>query len=272
MESHDEERLMFKNLEFGNSSGAYNIRDLETALARMELAGTFFFPIPGPKMIWQFGELGYEVSIDDGCRICNKPIRWNYYDQPARRQVYELWADLIQLKSSEPVFSSSDFNLDVRGAVKHITLSDPGMEVRIVGNFGVESQIVEVRFDRQGTWFDFFSGDSIQVRQTEEKFLLQAGQFHLFTSLPVFTPEVHKEGPLHLREAESMVLFPNPASNTLHLDNLPVESTLTFTGVDGRIHLKYRLQAWQDSIDITTLGKGLYVVKRSTEGKDPEFG
>ena len=27
MESHDEERLMFKNITYGNSSGSYNIKD-----------------------------------------------------------------------------------------------------------------------------------------------------------------------------------------------------------------------------------------------------
>ena len=58
MESHDEERLMFKNLEFGNSSGNYSTKDLDVALDRMEAAAAFFFTVPGPKMIWQFGGTG----------------------------------------------------------------------------------------------------------------------------------------------------------------------------------------------------------------------
>ena len=32
MESHDEERMMYKNLQFGNASGTYNTKDLSTAL------------------------------------------------------------------------------------------------------------------------------------------------------------------------------------------------------------------------------------------------
>ena len=47
MESHDEERLMFKNLSFGNSAVGYDIQTLSTALDRMELAGAFYFTIPG---------------------------------------------------------------------------------------------------------------------------------------------------------------------------------------------------------------------------------
>ena len=51
------------------------------ALDRMELAGAFYFTIPGPKMIWQFGELGYDISINQNDRTGNKPIKWEYFDE-----------------------------------------------------------------------------------------------------------------------------------------------------------------------------------------------
>src|SRR5690606_33517205 len=38
MESHDEERIMYKNIQFGNSSGNYNVKDLATALRRTEMS------------------------------------------------------------------------------------------------------------------------------------------------------------------------------------------------------------------------------------------
>ncbi|KAA6301353.1 MAG: hypothetical protein EZS26_002550, partial [Candidatus Ordinivivax streblomastigis] len=28
----------------------------------------FFLTVPGPKMIWQFGELGYDISIEQDGR------------------------------------------------------------------------------------------------------------------------------------------------------------------------------------------------------------
>ena len=81
MESHDEERLMYKNVQFGNSSGTYNVKDVNTALKRIEMCGAFLFTIPGPKMFWQFGELGYDYaintctngSINDSCRLTPSP-------------------------------------------------------------------------------------------------------------------------------------------------------------------------------------------------------
>ena len=43
---------------YGNSYLNYNTTDLDVALRRMGQAAAFFFTVPGPKMIWQFGELG----------------------------------------------------------------------------------------------------------------------------------------------------------------------------------------------------------------------
>ncbi len=49
MESHDEERIMYKNLTYGNSSGSYNIKDLNTALARVERSCIFLSDHPRTK-------------------------------------------------------------------------------------------------------------------------------------------------------------------------------------------------------------------------------
>ena len=63
-ESHDEERLMYKNLQFGNSANAsHNVKTLNVALSRMSAIGAVSLLVPGPKMIWHFGELGWENSI-----------------------------------------------------------------------------------------------------------------------------------------------------------------------------------------------------------------
>ncbi|MCH8496377.1 MAG: hypothetical protein LAT57_12205, partial [Balneolales bacterium] len=59
LESHDEQWIMFKNLNYGNRSGDYDIRNLDIALERQQAVGALYFTVPGPRMMWQFGELGY---------------------------------------------------------------------------------------------------------------------------------------------------------------------------------------------------------------------
>jgi hypothetical protein len=81
MESHDEERLVYKNLQFGNSSGSYNTKELNTALKRIEQCAGFFLAAPGPKMIWQFGSWVMIIPStlrgwinQHHCRLDKKPI------------------------------------------------------------------------------------------------------------------------------------------------------------------------------------------------------
>src|SRR5690606_25652943 len=77
MESHDEERLMYRNKAYGNSAGKYSARDEAVSIERIKAASTIFYSVPGPKMLWQFGELGYDYSINrcedgsinDNCRV-----------------------------------------------------------------------------------------------------------------------------------------------------------------------------------------------------------
>ncbi len=189
MESHDEERLMYKNLTYGNSSGTYNIKNLNVALNRMKLAGAFFFTIPGPKLLWQFGELGYDVNIDFNGRTGEKPIKWNYLTEPARAKLYKVYQALINLKKDYDVFNTSTFALDVSAYMKKINLYHSSMDVFIVGNFGVTELSTNQNFTRSGWWYDYFSGDSINVTNLTESISLAPGDFRIYTTTKLPTPE-----------------------------------------------------------------------------------
>ena len=189
MESHDEERLMYKNLQFGNSLGSYNIRNLRTALHRIQLAAAFFFTIPGPKLFWQFGELGYDVSINFNGRVGEKPVRWNYYTEPDRRNLYKVFRELIRLKRNYPVFSTNNFTLDVGGYIKKINLMHPTMDVAIIGNFYVGEITPNANFIRTGWWYNFFTRDSIFVTNTGMPMTLKPGEFHIFSTVRLPAPE-----------------------------------------------------------------------------------
>ncbi|MBZ0199660.1 MAG: hypothetical protein K8H86_07325, partial [Ignavibacteriaceae bacterium] len=189
MESHDEERLMYKNLLYGNGSGSYNIKELPVGLNRIKLASAFFYTIPGPKMLWQFGELGYDVSIDDPCRVCNKPIKWEYYSQVNRRNLYKTIAALTILKHDYPAFATTNYALDVAGAVKRINLYHASMDVSVIGNFDVVAKTANPNFSHTGWWYNYFSGDSINVSNTTDPISLNAGEFHIYTTVKLPAPE-----------------------------------------------------------------------------------
>ncbi len=214
MESHDEERLMYRNLTLGNQSNpAHNVRDLNTALARNEAAAAFFFTVPGPKMIWQFGELGYEVSIDFNGRTGNKPIRWNYYQEPARRKLFDTYRALIALKKSQAVFDNpTSYAQQLAGAGKSIHLGDATQQVTVLGNFDVTSTSIDPAFQQSGKWYNYLSGDSITVTNVNAQLSLQPGEYRVYT-----TRRVRRAGTvLGTRAAQQaaalgLSVAPNPA-------------------------------------------------------------
>ncbi len=187
MESHDEERMMFRNLNFGNSSGDYDIREKETALQRAELAGAFFFTVPGPKMIWQFEELGYDVSIDDPCRVCDKPLHWEYYLDQNRFRLMSVFKELIKLKNENEVFSTDNFTI-TDGVVKKIVLEHTSGNSIVIGNFGTSASSAIPNFVHTGMWYDFFSGAEFNIQNADTAFNLAAGEFYIFTDFKLEKP------------------------------------------------------------------------------------
>lgn len=226
MESHDEERLMFKNLQFGNRTDTYTTRDTATALERMKMAAAFFFTIPGPKMIWQFGELGYDYSINypslnERDRLTMKPARWDYYADPNRRKLYDVYAELTKLKVQQPVFSSDSVTLALGGSLKQIAISHPTNNVLIIGNFDVQPQAITPSFQRTGVWNEFFTRRTLTVTDVNVPIMLRPGEFRLYSTAPFPAPQAGlltsvRDEPL-LTEAMPSAAYPNPASDAAEI-------------------------------------------------------
>ena len=212
MESHDEERLMYKNKQYGNSSGSYNIKQEKIALERIELAATFFFTIPGPKMIWQFGELGYDYSINYNGRLGEKPIRWDYLYETNRRKLRDVFSALMHLKKKHATFSSPDFTTSFGGSVKWMSIDHDSMNAMIVGNFDVVRRTREFTFQHAGWWYDYFSGDSIFVENNQFSINLNPGVYHLFTDQKLQTPLItHIDAPAQAPHSNVLLQnYPNP--------------------------------------------------------------
>lgn len=215
MESHDEERMMYKNVTWGNSSNAaHNARDTTVALLRSAQAATFFFTIPGPKMLWQFGELGYDYSIDFNGRTGNKPVRWNYYHDPRRKQLHDTYAALIHLKTHNEVFNTRSYSLSLAGAMKRIHLNHESNQVTVLGNFGVVEGDMSPNFQQTGTWHEFFTGDTLVVSNVNQPITMQPGEYRLYATVPFDLPGP----PTRIRPISSAVtpphkVYPNPSSS-----------------------------------------------------------
>jgi len=189
MDNHDEERLMFESLSYGNASGTYNIQDTLTALTRMEMAAVQFLGIPGPKMIYEFTETGYDYSIlFNGDRVASKPVRWDYMDQPAREHVNRVIGAMAKLRKCD-AFRFGSFNKDLGGLGKRIWVIHSSMDVVIALNMGVTGFDMAPGFTKNGTWFDYFTGESIDVSNASGHTLyFNPGEYKVFTSAALPLP------------------------------------------------------------------------------------
>ncbi|WP_201984778.1 DUF4961 domain-containing protein [Hymenobacter rubidus] len=229
MESHDEQRLMYDALNYGLNNGAgYDMRNLATALARMEMNAAFFFPIPGAKMVWEFGEVGYDIDINQNGRVGAKPILWNYLQDANRRHLRDTYANLIALRK-RPGFSTGTFSGALSGQSKVMHVTDPALKITVVGNFGLFSDQVDPSFQQTGKWYNYLTGDSITVTNTHDLLNLNVGQFAVYTSarirrITLASSTAQAAATFHLSVA------PNPASgSTTVLYELPATGTVQLT-------------------------------------------
>lgn len=220
MESHDEERLMFSIQEWGNDSYEwYDIKNLDNAVNRIAAASAMFYTVPGPKMLWQFGELGFEHSIELNGRTGEKPIRWDYLNHYQRTFLYDVTAELIKLKKEYDVFRTDNISFGTDGLLKRLNLVDDEMSVTIIANFEIREGEIVPNFDKTGMWYDYFTGDSLDVTSLEDKIYLEPGEFRLYTSMKIGTSEAG----LSINEKEqyrNIILgnvFPNPSKGKISI-------------------------------------------------------
>ncbi|HEX6982135.1 MAG TPA: alpha-amylase family glycosyl hydrolase [Balneolaceae bacterium] len=281
MESHDEQRLMYKNLRYGNSSmdGSYDITRLSTALNRIKLAGAFFFTIPGPKMIWQFGELGYGVDINENGRTGEKPIKWEYYSNTSRKRLYKTFKALIRLRKSHPVFTSevSNLTMDLNEAIKRIVIDHPDMDVSIVGNFGVTEKEVTPSFTQNGKWYTFFSGDSLTVSNVDTSFTLAPGKFRIFTTQKFKAPEANiLSGEVNEENKGDKILtfrlyqnYPNPFTQSTSIPYQlarPATVSLKVFNILGQVVTSREIGektagSYEIEFDVSGLSSGVYLYR-----------
>lgn len=235
MESHDEERMMYRNLQFGNTSNpAHNVRDLNVGLKRVELCTGFFLAAPGPKMIWQFGELGYDFSInrcEDGtinnnCRLSKKPIRWDYKTVVQRKRLYDIYTAMNKLRFHpwyKDVFIANNINLtrSMAGAIKAMIIrsaNDSSM-LCVVGNFDVNAQTATVTFPSAGTWYDYLNGGTFTTTGGAQNITLQPGELHVFLNRNLVNAVVTSTGGPGANSSDlSAIVNPNPASSASALE------------------------------------------------------
>lgn len=264
MESHDEERIQYKNINYGSTSPVYNVKDTITGLSRNEAAITILASLPGPYMIWQFGELGYDYSIDYNGRIGNKPIRWDYLQKPARKRLYDVYAAMNKLKTTVPAFRTKDFSYSLAPPFKTIRLNDSSMNVIVAANFGTTTQKSSMQAGGNSWWYEYFSGDSVLFAPGADTLTLKPGGYAVFTTKRLTKPVVTPVTGLYENVSDGMIsIYPNPAENYFTISNNVKVTSYRIYDMEGR-KLSEGTPAAENTINVSPIASGCYLIELST--------
>ena len=290
-ESHDDERLMYNNEQYGNGSGSYTIKDTATALARNAMATAFWALAPGPKMLTEFGELGFDYSINwctngtvdpsGGCRLAPKPIRWDYLQVPGRKKLHDTYMALLTLRANYPALATGQATYSLTGSTKYLQLQTDSLTAMVVGNFDVVAGVLSPTFASAGTWFDYLSTDSIIATGSAQNISLAPGEYHVFLNKNLnATVDTTHDTTTTTPPPSSLGLqiAPNPvvSSATTITFNLPAAASVTLVVYSingnrmGAVDLgnrnagQYTIPASQLPVDPIGLRNGYYILQMIT--------
>lgn len=282
MESHDEERIMFKAKSEGKSSSAgYNIKNENIALDRVGMAAAFFYTIPGPKMLWQFGEVGYDYSINtcpdgsinNGCRTDPKPIKWDYVHQVNRRKLYSIIAGLTHLKHQfSQVFSSGDIEYDLSGLYKSIIADNDDLKMVVIGNFDVTDGSKAITFPTNEWYYNYLGIDSIQGNVFPKQITLKEGEYKVYLNKKIYNPGfILSSNPLN-RSGLDFTVFPNPTSDVLNIvmpENNHGSIKIAIQNLSGIVIKQIEITDIGSvlSLPVNEIPGGVYVLKVSLDNR-----
>ncbi|MDN4164106.1 alpha-amylase family glycosyl hydrolase [Cytophagales bacterium LB-30] len=262
MESHDEERVMWDLLQS-------NSRTLEESVSRVKLAAAFFFTIPGPKMIWQFGEMGYDEELNND-RLGIKPTHWEYLDDPVRKELFDVFTALIHLHTQTDLITNEGFSWDTGSTYKWIQIDNASVDLVAVGNFSTdELKTGPTPFTQSGWWYDYLSQDSIFVADPATyQLALSPGEFHILTTQRI---ENYIDGSpvnfvLSAKETvgnlERLQVFPNPGADVVNIiSQYPIQS-IRIVDVSGRE--MQTIAHPKTAVSLAGLQAGVYFIQAET--------
>lgn len=213
MESHDEERLGYKVITWGADKDG-----TDSYLSnRTKLPAAFNLLIPGPRMVWQFGELGYDISIDENGRTGEKTSAWelNYDTNSERKEIYNFYSHLFNFRNNFDLYHArtnasaiSEIDYGNIGSTtdwtRRMSFSDATnngvheqTQVIVVGNFDTnDNGTVTPEYYYTGEWFKYngdpaVDGTKFTVSSTSDTFFLSTNDpVYILSNADIIKPKI----------------------------------------------------------------------------------
>ncbi len=269
MESHDEERVAYTQ----TANGATGIKgNVEISMRRLGANAAFAFLVPGAKMIWQFGELGYDLSLNyGGSNVAPKPTRWDYLNNEYRKGLYDSYSEIIRIRKNNPdLFSSTaefypNYSQTDWNGGRFITIrnQDHSKELVVVYNPNAQQRIFEYTFNNQHSNY-FINSKSYNTtpsfNASTGKITVPAHSYVVISNMadPTGVEDVISDD----KNSGKITIFPNPAADYVQIASDAVSAVEIFS-LSGGLVLR---STDSNSVDVSNLVQGTYLMRITADG------
>jgi glycosidase len=264
-ESHDEERNFNKAKLFGAGTV---LTDSVYRISRVPLNVAFTTLMPGPKMLWQFQELGYDYSINAlGGRTSNKPPAWGWLNLPHRKAAYDASSKIITLRKMYPTaFTQGNYQLNVGTGDwengRRLALTHSDLNLLVLGNFKPDASAVAFpNFPKTGMWYNVLTGAEYYVGSTNNPITLAKGELLIFADRRVnFNTSVEE-----VKDNNRLqVIYPTKTSGRVYITDSSWQHEAVVYNISGQA---LSTQRNMTEIDLSAYQPGIYLIRlNSPEG------
>lgn len=263
-ESHDEERNFYKAKMWG-----FDIvkTDSIARIKRVPLNIAFTTLMPGPKMIWQFGEIGYDISIDENGRTGEKPNPFGWLDLPHRKQAYTDASKILNMRKQYPTaFINGTYQLNVGAsdwnAGKRIALTHSDLSMVALGNFNASTTITSnPNFPKTDMWYELITGEELNVTNASMTMSLQGGELRIYTDRKINLPN----GVDPVNPDISTSVYPTFTNDKIYIKTGGMVDEIAIYSMQGS--LVKQVSAMNEA-DLSSLSSGIYIIRVNTDVGD----
>ncbi|MCL2416402.1 MAG: alpha-amylase family glycosyl hydrolase [Bacteroidales bacterium] len=307
-ESHDEERVSTRVGGFVNAAGTrihagYGNRTADGSYStryrqaeRKALVAAFMIPLPGPTMIWQFGEFAFDGPLNicyspshlggsgigtfpanqsglgggaGNCRTGRSPLLWHYLERESNRFTFYVFSGLINMRLNHPAFTDQrDFFYQTAGGNTHLQrwiIAEsmvPDSSVVIVGNFDtIQREFTIPGIPANGVWHSVFTTDEVTVTNNTLNITLPPGGYRVFTRSEGWINE-NATSVVGFERAEiPMSIFPNPAQDEIFVDfEAEGQREIQIFNLSGQLMQTISTRSQNVRMDVSNLRAGSYIL------------
>ncbi|MCK9508405.1 MAG: T9SS type A sorting domain-containing protein, partial [Pigmentiphaga sp.] len=232
---------------------------------RVPLNIAFTVLTPGPKMLWQFQEVGFDYSIESfGGRTANKPPVWSWIENLAHRKAaYTTSSKIITLRKMFPnAFTQGQYSLQIGAGDwdqgKRIALTHGDLNLVVLGNFKPNDPITAYpNFSKIGIWYNVLDGTSLDVSNTNMSIQIPPGRVMIYADREINFPNGVNDP---TEDPVTNVLYPSVTNGKVFVD-AHIQNEVGVYNLSGDLMQR---QVNIQEIDLTGYAGGLYLIRVQT--------